>query len=100
MGQSASAYLAFGFELPEELPDVFNGNDSFDDGITIAPFGYDYAGKFVSICTFKAYWEGPQYLATLPERPSFEKIQALSSFCKKYGIEYQEPGWYLMAHFA
>lgn len=100
MGQYASAYLAYGFELPEEFPEVFDDNDSFDNGVQIVPFGYDYSGKFIAIKAFQAYWEGPVKIEGLPLEVGPYQLQALKDFCEEYGLEYKEPSWNLLAHYS
>jgi hypothetical protein len=100
MGQSASAYLAYGFDLGEDCPEGVLGNDSID-GVRILGHGYDYSGCFVALskAVYIGDWNDPVKI-DFAKRPSImdEDIQKLKNFCTEYGVTYKEPDWYLLAH--
>lgn len=70
MGQCADAYLAFGFDIGEEVPPALDGNDFFD-GVQILGHGYDYAGRFVALekAVYNGDWNAPVKI-DFAKRPS------------------------------
>ena len=101
MGQTASAYLAYGFDLGDDCPPALEGNDYFD-GVVILGHGYDWAGRFAAIQgeVYEATWDDPKKIKfPIPSSPiTEERIQKLKNFCSTYGVTYKEPNWHLMAH--
>jgi len=101
MGQCASAYLAFGFDLGHEPPSIFDGNDYFEDyGLEVVYHGYDSSGKFLALRSSikNATWDNPQPISF--SHPPEEAILKLKQFCAEREITFKEPGWHLMAHFS
>lgn len=124
MGQSADAKLAFGFDLGdgyvseiveeaslEGLVKPTHRNYQEQDwkdyrkAVEAFPFkvlhhGYDFSGTFLALkeTVQTAYWENPKEVSPLYTKP--DQIEALKAFCEKHGIEWKEPTWHLMAHYA
>lgn len=125
MGVSTNGILVFGIELGEELPEFLEDFDDtwwdFTDSISgVADddserwekrrdFRDNFPVELVSHCSY----EYPMYIlavngteitasrgspevidpASLVVSP--EKIEELRKFCEEYGIEWEEPKWYL-----
>lgn len=64
--------------------------------------GYGFEGYFLAIrsTVVKACWNEPKAFDPSKLVVTQDQIDALKSFCEENDIEWQEPKWCLMAHYA
>lgn len=121
MGVSTDGILVFGIDLGDEIPEFMDGYDDwwhFTDvvaGLEDAEyklrneFRENYAVDLVQHCSYNypmyilaingtEHRNSRGYLTEIDPTEmvvSQEKIDKLKTFCEEYGIEWQEPKWYL-----